>query len=452
MWPGGQTPDEWYESIFKVIFKSGDRKLAKNYRPICIIPMLYKLFSTLLSRRLRSVLDNALTQEQAGFRNHFNTVDHVHAFAQVQEKSAEWQVEMWTCFLDFEKAFDSVEHEAIWKALVSQGVEPAYIHILKKLYGAQKGRVAVTGKLSRLFDLGRGTKQGDPLSTLLFNAVLEDVFRSVRAKWADRKYGVEMSLGAECRLTNVCFADDVALFATSLKNMKAMMADLVTSAGEKGLVAHAGKTIILTNADVVAKRELPAVVEVEGQHYQVTGSMGVTKWLGRKIRFHDPNDFELSNRIASAWGAFTKFKWELTNRQFRLKDRLKLFNAVVTSTMLYGCEAWTLKTDQQRRVRAVQRRMLRLVLNSRRRRVQLSDTSQESDDGGIGEEEGHDEQLHLLEPWHEFLRRTACSTEEQLKAAGQKEWLTIWRTRQWNWARKLVNEDSHKWSATATKW
>ena len=68
------------------------------------------------------------------------------------------------------------------------------------------------------------------------------------------------------------------------------------------------------------------------------------------------------------------------------------------------------------------------------------------------EEEGHDEQLHLLEPWHEFLRRTACWTEEQLKAAGQKEWLTIWRTRQWNWARKLVNEDSHKWSAIATKW
>ena len=78
-------------------------------------------------------------------------------------------MELWTCFLDFEKAFDSVEHEAIWKALSNQGVDPAYIRILKKPHGAQQGRVAANGKLSRPFHLERGTNQGDPLSTLLFS-------------------------------------------------------------------------------------------------------------------------------------------------------------------------------------------------------------------------------------------------------------------------------------------
>jgi len=178
--------------------------------------------------------------------------------------------------------------------------------------------------------------------------------------------------------------------------------------------------------------------------------MGTAKWLGRKVRFYDPNEIELSNRIAAAWGAFTKFKTELTDRQYCINDRLKLFNAVVTSTMLYGCEAWTLRIDQQRRVRAVQRKMLRLVLNAKRQRVQLDGTSQESNDGIEAEED--EEQLLLLEPWPDFLWRTARWSEEHLKAAGQKEWLTIWRARQWNWATRLVNDDSQKWSATATQW
>ena len=46
-----------------------------------------------------------------------------------------------------------------------------------------------------------------------------------------------------------------------------------------------------------------------------------TKWLGRKVRFYDPQELELSSRIASAWGAFTKHKEELTCRRFRLRER-----------------------------------------------------------------------------------------------------------------------------------
>ena len=92
-------------------------------------------------------------------------------------------------------------------------------------YSSQCGQVAVTNETSRAFTIGRGTKQGDPLSTLLFNAVLEDMFGDVRSKWQARKYGIEMSIGAESRLTSLCFADDVTLLATSVKHLKAMMED-----------------------------------------------------------------------------------------------------------------------------------------------------------------------------------------------------------------------------------
>ena len=58
----------------------------------------------------------------------------------------------------------------------------------------------------------------------------------------------------------------------------------------------------------------------------------------------------------------------------------------------------------------------------------------------------------VQEPWPEFLKRTARWIAEQLEVAGQNEWLTIWRTRQWRWAHKLVTHDEGKWSATATHW
>ncbi len=62
----------------------------------------------------------------------------------------------------------------------------------------------------------------------------------------------------------------------------------------------------------------------------------------------------------------------------RERDRLRLFDAVVTPTLLYGCEAWTLRIDQPRRLQVLQRKMLRMVLNARRRTVTPGSSSNDS--------------------------------------------------------------------------
>ncbi len=126
-------------------------------------------------------------------------------------------------------------------------------------------------------------------------------------------------------------ADSSSQQAAELEKHRRMLEDQIQSDAVKY------QTQVLTNADVTRSRQLPESILVDGRHFEVMGSTGTVRWLGRKVRFHDPHDHELSNRIAAGWGAFTKHKEELTCRRFRLKDRLKLFTYLFVCLFRYVC-------------------------------------------------------------------------------------------------------------------
>ena len=109
-------------------------------------------------------------------------------------------------FVDYTKAFDTVEHTSVLQALERQGLEHKYIRILKNLYNEAHAKVT-TKREGHTFKLKRGVRQGDPISPKLFTSLLEDIFRS--RNWGG-KYGVSLN---GSRLTNLRFADDVVLFA-----------------------------------------------------------------------------------------------------------------------------------------------------------------------------------------------------------------------------------------------
>ena len=114
--------------------------------------------------------------EQAGFRSSFSTTDHIHTIQQLIEKSNEYQKPLILTFNDFEKAFDSVQHQSVINALRRQGVEKPYVELIKHIY-ENATSVIMTDKTSEFFNTERGVRQGDLISPKLFNAVLEDIFR-----------------------------------------------------------------------------------------------------------------------------------------------------------------------------------------------------------------------------------------------------------------------------------
>eukprot|EP00973_Karenia_brevis_P077427 10757099-Karenia_brevis.AAC.1 len=79
------------------------------------------------------------------------------------ENCAEFNLPLWSCALDYQKAFDTVCHQQLWRALYDQRVPPSYIRVLQKLYCAQSGKVMGTAT-SKTFKIQRGVRQGDPIS------------------------------------------------------------------------------------------------------------------------------------------------------------------------------------------------------------------------------------------------------------------------------------------------
>ena len=98
-------------------------------------------------------------------------------------------------------------------------------------------------------------------------------------------------------------------------------------------------------------------------------------YLGKSLSLTDVHDTELQHRIARAWTKFAVYKDELCNKKYGLNHRLRLFDSVITPTILYGSGTWTMGRDRENTLRGTQRKMLRQVLGSGRREGTL---------GGVG--------------------------------------------------------------------
>ena len=128
--PGSEPPDSWRKTRLVVLFKKGDQNLVKNYRPIAILPIMYKLFARMLCNRLQPTITSEQSADQAAYRKGYSTTDHLLAVTLLVEGCAEWNVDLWLGLVDFEKAFDTIEHPALWDALRALGVCEAHVVLL----------------------------------------------------------------------------------------------------------------------------------------------------------------------------------------------------------------------------------------------------------------------------------------------------------------------------------
>ncbi|KAK6750333.1 hypothetical protein RB195_002355 [Necator americanus] len=116
------VPKQWKTSKAVLLYEKGDLHDIGNYRPVCLLSVIYKLFTRVILNRIEKVLDEGQPCEQAEFRKGFSTIDHIHTVSKLIEVSREYKMPLCLTFIDLKKAFDSVETEAVVEALDNQGV------------------------------------------------------------------------------------------------------------------------------------------------------------------------------------------------------------------------------------------------------------------------------------------------------------------------------------------
>ena len=156
-----------------------------------------------MERRIRGRLNDQQPREQAGFQKTFSTTDHLQTVNQVIKKSNEYQINTHSLLIDFTKAFDTINQKYLLKSMTKQGVPKRTTDIIMDMYKNLKARILKDREGSHL-SIRRGVRQGDPMSSILFNSLLGEIFRNL--EWEEKGINISGQF-----LSNLCFADDIIL-------------------------------------------------------------------------------------------------------------------------------------------------------------------------------------------------------------------------------------------------
>ncbi len=393
-----KVPKSWNNAIIILLHKKGDIKDINNYRPISLVSHVSKLFSKVILNRIERALDNNQPREQAGFRSGYSTTDHLHTINQVVEKCNEFRIPLCLAFVDYEKAFDSVEHVGIMEAMDNQGVNKGYIELLANIYNNATSMIRLD-KDSVKFEVKRGVRQGDTISPKLFNAGLEQVFR--RLDWDTKGIMVNGE-----RINHLRFADDIVLISNNVTDITEMLNQLSAESKTLGLKINMKKTKVMFNDYINTindvRIENDTVEAVDG--YVYLGQLVTTK--GDKID-------EIKRRIAAAWGAFGKYR-DIMKSNIPMCLKRKVYNQCVQAAMTYGCQTWALTKRMQEKLQTTQRSMERAMIGITRRD-----------------------------------RKTNIWIRQQ---TGIKDIVVRIKELKWQWAGHVARANNNKWTKIVTEW
>src|ERR1700729_2861994 len=220
--------------------KKGDLQEYSNYRGITLLSMPGKILSRIILERLKEETKAKLREEQAGFRQNRSCIDQIATLRIIVEQSIEWNSSLYINFVDYEKAFDSLDRETLWKLLRHYGVPEKITNLIRKMYESMSGRVIHEGQLTEPFEIKTGVRQGCLLSPFLFLLAID---WTMRATMTGRRNGVQWSLTQQ--LEDLDFADDLALLSHSHAQMQDKMVALNRISQQIGLKIHSKKTTIM---------------------------------------------------------------------------------------------------------------------------------------------------------------------------------------------------------------
>ena len=160
IWTEDKIPNEWKEGHIIKLPKKGNLSNCNNYRGICLLSIPSKVFNRVLLNRIKDITDDKLRDQQAGFRKNRSCADQIAILRIIVEQSDEWNSPTLINFIDYEKAFDSLDRDALWKLMRHYGIPEKIVNLIKASYEGTNCRVVHDGHLSSPFEIHTGVRQG----------------------------------------------------------------------------------------------------------------------------------------------------------------------------------------------------------------------------------------------------------------------------------------------------
>ena len=202
------------EGIITCIPKGGKvRNILKNWRPITLLNSVYKFFSGIIANRIKNILPTIKHTDQKGFVNGRFIGENSRLLYDIIDECNKKGTDGLIMSIDFEKAFDSISWLFISKSLKYFNFGKQTINWIKSLQIGSTSKILQNGNLSSQINLGRGCRQGDPVSPYLFVIAAEVMAEAIR----ENKQIKGITLHTQEHKTSL-YADDTTLFLKPNEN------------------------------------------------------------------------------------------------------------------------------------------------------------------------------------------------------------------------------------------
>ncbi|KAK3569880.1 hypothetical protein QTP86_006752 [Hemibagrus guttatus] len=327
-WRSGTVPLDWATGVVVPLFKKGDRRVCSNYRGITLLSLPGKVYSRVLERRVRPLVEPWIQEEQCGFRPSCGTLDQPYTLHRVLEGSWEFAQTVHMCFVDLEKAFDRVPRGILWEVLWEYGVRGPLLRAVRSLYNWSRSLVRIAICKSDLFPVHVGLRQGCPLSPVLFIVFMDRISR--------HSQGLEGVQFGDHRISSLIFADDVVLLASSGLDLQHALGRFAAECEAAGMKVSTSKS----EAMVLDRKKVACTLQVGGE---VLPQVEEFKYLGVLFTSEGRMDREIGRRIGAAAAVMrSMYRSVVVKKELSRKAKLSIYQSIYAPTLTYGHELWVM--------------------------------------------------------------------------------------------------------------
>ena len=227
--------------IITLFYKNGDKFVLKNWRPITLLCVDYKIFTKIIVNRLKPLLVKFISPEQFCSVSGRNILNCNIILRDLLNYVTEKNEQMALISLDFKQAFDRVNINFVFKTMNAVGFSNIFINCIKGLYTNITSKLKINNELGNRFIIKRGVRQGCPLSIILFIIYQETLYRLIKMNSMIKPVMLPNAL----KLKLLGYADDSNVFIKSENDLQILYNILNIFGSATGAELNHNKTKIM---------------------------------------------------------------------------------------------------------------------------------------------------------------------------------------------------------------